>query len=89
VYLRFGVRLFVETFREDSLARVSIPSAEEIKSFKEAFTAQHPLLTDCWATMDGLELYLQQLGNAIIQEHYYNGWMHDHYSGRDNSNCFL
>jgi hypothetical protein len=38
-YLRFGVRLFVETFRDNPLARVSIPSAEEIKSFKEAFAA--------------------------------------------------
>jgi hypothetical protein len=29
--------------------------------------------------MDGLKLFLQQLGNAIIQECYYNGWMLDHY----------
>jgi hypothetical protein len=51
VYLRFGLRLFVETFRDDLLARVSIPSAEEIKLLKEASAVQHPLLTDCWATM--------------------------------------
>jgi hypothetical protein len=79
MYLRFGVRLFVKTFRDNPLARVSIPSAKEIKSFKEAFAAQHPLLTHCWASMDGLKLFLQQSGNAEIQEHYYNGWMHDHY----------
>jgi hypothetical protein len=29
--------------------------------------------------MDGLKLYLQQSGNAVIQEWYYNGWTHDHY----------
>jgi hypothetical protein len=79
VYLRFGVRLFVETFRNDPLSRVSIPSMEEIKSFKEAFAARHPLLTNCWVTMDGLKLFLQQSGNRIIQERYYNCWMHDHY----------
>jgi hypothetical protein len=28
--------------------------------------------------MDGLKLYLQQSGNAVIQERYYNGWTHDH-----------
>ena len=39
VYLRFGIRLIVETFRNDPLARVSIPSGEEIESFKEAFVA--------------------------------------------------
>ena len=79
VYLRFGIRLIVETFRNDPLARVSIPSVEEIESFQEAFAERHPLLNDCWATMDGLKLYLQSAGHADIQERYYNGWTHDHY----------
>ena len=79
VYLRFGIRLFVETFRHDPLASVSIPSAETIETFQDAFAVRHPLLNDCWATMDGLKLYLQQSGNAVIQERYYNGWTHDHY----------
>jgi hypothetical protein len=79
VYLRFGECLFVKTFRDDLLARVSIPSMEEIESFKEAFAAWHPLLTDCWVTMDGLKLFLQQSRNAIIQKSYYNGWTHNHY----------
>lgn len=79
VYLRFGIRLIVETFRNDPLARVRIPSGEEIESFKEAFATRHPLLSDCWATMDGLKLYLQAAGHAEIQEKYYNGWTHDHY----------
>jgi hypothetical protein len=73
------VHPFVEKFRGDPLARVNIPSAEEIESFKEAFAARHPLLTDCWVTMGSLKLFLQQLGNAIIQECYFNGWTHDHY----------
>ena len=79
VYLRFGIRLIVETFRDDPLASVSIPSAEKIETFKAAFAVRHPLLNDCWATMDGLKLYLQQSGNTDIQERYYNGWTHDHY----------
>ncbi len=64
VYLRFGIQLIVDTFRDDPLARVSIPSVEEIETFKAAFAMWHPLLNDCWATMDGLKLYLQQSGNA-------------------------
>ncbi len=79
VYLRFGMCLIIKTFRHNPLARVSTPSAEEIEMFKAAFSEQHPLVTDCWATMDGLKLYLQTAGNAYIQEWYYNGWMHDHY----------
>jgi hypothetical protein len=79
VYLRFGIRLIVETFRHDPIAGVRIPTAERIKTFKDAFAARHPQLNDCWATMDGLKLYLQASGNAEIQERYYNGWTHDHY----------
>jgi hypothetical protein len=78
VYLRFGIRLIVNTFRDDPLARVSIPSAEEVETFKANFAVCHPLLNDCWAKMDGLKLYLQQSGNDEIQEWYYNGWTHNH-----------
>ena len=37
VYLRFGIRLMVETFKNDPLARVAIPSGEDIELFKVAF----------------------------------------------------
>lgn len=79
VYLRFGIRLIVEIFSDDPLARVAIPSNDEIESFKAAFAERHPILNDCWATMDGLKLYLQQAGQGEIQERFYNGWTHDHY----------
>jgi hypothetical protein len=59
--------------------RVAIRSAVEIESFKAAFAEQHPILNDCWATMDGLKLYLQQAGTGEIKEPFYNGWTHDHY----------
>ena len=29
--------------------------------------------------MDGLKLYLEQAGDTIIQNMFYNGWTHDHY----------
>jgi hypothetical protein len=66
-------------FRKDPLAGVAIPSREEIQTFKVAFGERHPLLNDCWATMDGLKLYLQTSGNSEVQERFYNGWTHDHY----------
>jgi hypothetical protein len=79
VYLRFGFRLIVETFHDDLLARVSIPTTETINEYMAAFGARHSLLDDCWATMDGLKLYLQQSGNFVIPERFCNGWTHDHY----------
>jgi hypothetical protein len=79
VYLQFGICLIVKTFCDNPLARVSIPSMEEIETFKAAFSKRHPLLNDCWAPLDGLRLYLQASGNTEIQKRFYNGWMHDHY----------
>jgi hypothetical protein len=43
VSLRFGMCLIVKTFQHSPLARVSIPSVENIKSFKAAFSEQHPI----------------------------------------------
>ncbi len=68
VYLRFGIRLIVEIYGDDPLARVSLPSAEDIATYMSTFGERHPLLNDCWATMDGLKLYLQASGNSEIQE---------------------
>jgi hypothetical protein len=87
VYLRFGVCLIVEIFHNDPLARVSIPSAKVINKYKAAFGARHPLLHDCWATMDGLKLHLQQSGNTAKQEQFYNCWTHDHYVTSDFCFC--
>ncbi len=72
VYLQFGIRLIVEMFCDDPLARVAVPTREEIETYKVAFSKRHPLLKDCWATMDGLKLYLQVSQNSEIQERVYN-----------------
>ncbi len=72
MYLQFGIWLIVETFWHDSLERVSIPSAEEIRGHIAAMGARNSLLGDCWAKMDGLKLYLQQAGNSTMQERFYN-----------------
>jgi hypothetical protein len=46
------------------------PSMKKIEEYKAAFMAGHPLPQDCWAMMDGLKLFLQQVGNMVIQERY-------------------
>ena len=79
MYLRFGRRVIVEALKSDPLAKIAIPSNEEITSYKEAVGAIYPLLYDVWSTMDGLKLYLQQSGNTEIQARFYNGWTHGHY----------
>ncbi|KAG9404967.1 hypothetical protein AC1031_004065 [Aphanomyces cochlioides] len=37
------------------------------------------MLDNVWAVADGLKLYLEQSGDAVIQNMFYNGWTHDHY----------
>ena len=71
--------IFLATARSYSLAKIAIPSNEEIALYKEAVGAIYPLLSDVWSTMDGLKLYLQQSGNTEIQARFYNGWTHGHY----------
>ena len=56
-----------------------IPSSEKIEEYKEMVRNRHPFLTDVWCTMDGLKITLEQSGDALIQERFYNGWTHDHY----------
>jgi DDE superfamily endonuclease len=78
-YLLYGKRIIVKVLRNDPRSSVKIPSSERIAEYKEMVSNRHPYLTDVWCTMDGLKLTLQQSGDALIQERYYNGWTHDHY----------
>ena len=78
-YLLFGKRIIVTVLKNDDRARIQIPCLERIDEYKQIVRKRHPFLTDIWCTMDGLKLTLEQSGDALIQERYYNGWTHDHY----------
>ena len=78
-YLLFGKRIIVKVLRNDHRARVRIPSSEKIEEYKQMVQSRHQFLPNVWCTMDGLKLLLEQTGDSIIQERYYNGWTHDHY----------
>lgn len=69
----------VMVLRDDQRARVQIPSSEKIEEYKLMVRGRHRFLTNVWCTMDGLKLMLEQSGDALIQERFYNGWTHDHY----------
>jgi hypothetical protein len=65
--------------RNEQQAHVQIPSSEKIEEYKDMVRNRHPFLTDVWCTMDGFKITLEQSGDALIQECFYNGWTHDHY----------
>ena len=73
------MQILVAILKADPKSEGCMHDAAEIALFKEAITAKHSLLVDCYCMVDGLKLYLQQAGDSIIQSHFYNGWKHDHY----------
>jgi hypothetical protein len=79
MYLRFGRRLVIRILSAEPDAAIHIPSVDKIREYQEAIAAKHPSLEGVWCTMDGLKLYLEQAGDAVIQNMFYNGWTHDHY----------
>lgn len=79
MYLRFGRRLIIRILKDHPDAALQIPSAQKIAEYQAAIARRHPSLADVWCTMDGLKLYLEQSGDAVIQNMFYNGWTHDHY----------
>eukprot|EP00957_Ditylum_brightwellii_P164756 12544082-Ditylum_brightwellii.AAC.1 len=58
-----------------------MPTKDEFNSFVASIGEKYLRLAQekLYCTMDGVKLYLQQAGDAKIQEHLYNGWKHDHY----------
>ena len=78
-YLLFAKRIIVMVLRKHDKASVRIPSPEKVDEYKQLVRNKHQFLTDVWCTMDGLKLTLEQSGDALIQERFYNGWTHDHY----------
>ena len=78
-YLLFAKWIIVKVLRKDQRAHVRIPSSEKIEEYKAMVQSRHTFLTDVLCTMDSLKLTLEQSGDALIQERFYNGWTHDHY----------
>ena len=78
-YLLFAKRVIVKVLQNHTMARVKIPSSEKIAEYKGMICNRHKNLQDVWCTMDGLKIKLEQSGDALIQEQYYNGWTHNHY----------
>lgn len=81
LYIRFARRLVLKVLAGDELAKVRMPTENEIEAYKETFSRKYSLLGDVYCVADGLKLHLEQSKDFIIQNMYYNGWTHDHYVG--------
>jgi hypothetical protein len=62
-------------------AAVVMPSRGKITRYQRAIAAKYSLLSDVFCVADGLKLNLQQNGEMIVPNMFYNGWTHGHYVG--------
>ena len=81
LFLRFGRRILLKILAKDDQAAIKMPSVDEMASFQEAIGSKYSMLKDVFCVFDGLKLTLEQSGDFVIQNMFYNGWTHDHYVG--------
>jgi hypothetical protein len=79
LWLKFGRRILVQILMKDPAAQVRLPTDEEVQSYKNCIEDLYPLLKDVCCVSDGLKIYIQNPGNANVQNMFYNGWTHDTY----------
>lgn len=81
LFLRFGRRVLMKVLKNDPNAEVRMPSGPELEGLKLAISGKYSLLQNVFCVADGLKLHLEQSGDSVIQNMFYNGWTHDHYVG--------
>ena len=79
LFIRYGRRLLLHVLRNDQHARIRMPTNEEVTDFQSVICAKYSSLQNVYAVADGLKLYLEQAGDGVIQNMFYNGWKHDHF----------
>lgn len=71
----------MKVLSSDSLPKVVISDDKEIEFYMAIIKDKYPLLDCVYAVAEGLKLHLEQAGEAVIQNMFYNGWKHDHNVG--------
>lgn len=79
LFVRFGRTILLRILASDSNAIVRLPTPNDTRAFQAAISSQYSMLTDVCAVADGLKVDLEQTGDFITQNRFYNGWTHGHY----------
>jgi len=78
-YLDFGIAILLCVLRSLPEAAIAWPKAEKFAELNALIVRRHPLLTGAFASIDGLNLPVQTLGNEDIENSTYNGWLRAHF----------
>jgi hypothetical protein len=65
--------------KEEPLAKVGIPSVDEIQGYQAIVREHFPALDGAWCVMDGLKRPIQRSGDELTQNASYHGWLHAHF----------
>lgn len=55
--------------------------SEEFEQYKAVISDKCPFLSSVYGTPDGLKLYLEESGDGVVQNMFYNGCKSDHFVG--------
>ncbi len=78
-YIQFARRIVIDVLKKDEMAKIAIPSHDQLETYRALIERRHPALPDVWGTMDGLKIKIDAAPDDITQSRFYNGWKHCHF----------
>jgi hypothetical protein len=79
-YITFGLQIYLDTLRSIQEARIKWPGMlADFHEYNQLIVARHPLLDGAFASIDGLNLPVQDSDDEDIENATFNGWLHEHF----------
>ncbi|KAK9324760.1 hypothetical protein V1517DRAFT_28539 [Lipomyces orientalis] len=85
-YLQHGLDILLKVLKSAvPEATIAWPKTTDLQRYASLIRNQHPMLENGFGFVDSLHLPVQAAGDAEVQNAYYNGWVHAHFT----SNIFV
>jgi hypothetical protein len=79
-YVTFGLKIYLNILRSITEGMIEWPgSLADFQEYNQLIIACHPLLDGAFASIDGLNLPVQDSNDDDIENTIYNGWLHEHF----------
>ena len=79
LWIRFSRRIVIHMLLDHPLAKVAMPTFQELLAYRDLIQAKYPALQTEWGAMDGLKVRCHMSGDNSKQNYFFNGWLHGHY----------
>jgi hypothetical protein len=79
-YITFGLKIYLATLSSIRDARIEWPGTlADFHEYNQLIVTRHPLLDGAFASIDGLNLPVQNSDDEDIENATFNGWLHNHF----------